>query len=274
VLHSYVAVGDSFTEGLDDVRPDGSYRGWADLVAAELAQHNPGLRYANLAVRGRRMAHIRDQQVPFVERVRPSLVSIAAGGNDVLGLRCDVPGLVAGMRGMLHRLADAADTVVVFAGFDPRGRLPLGQVLALRTGPYNAALLESAAEVGAVVVDLWHLPGLSQPRMWAPDRLHLSADGHALVAVEVLRALGPITGVVDLRDHVDLDREADTLREHDARLRWLAARRADAEWARTYFAPWVGRRLRGRSSGDLLGPKVPDLVQLDPMPPAREQSAR
>ncbi len=266
MLESYVAVGDSFTEGLDDPRPDGSYRGWADLVAAELARHNPGLRYANLAVRGRRMAHIRDQQVPFVERVRPSLVSVAAGGNDILGLRCDVSALVTGMCGLLRRLADAADSVVVFAGPDPRGRLPLGQLLASRTAPVNAALLSTAADVGATVVDLWHLTGLYRDRMWAPDRLHLSADGHALVAVEVLSALGPLAGVVDLRDGVDLAREVDDLREQEARARWLAARRADAEWARTYFAPWVGRRLLRRSAGDLLGPKLPDLVELPARP--------
>ena len=35
---SFVAVGDSFTEGLDDPHEDGSGpRGWADLVAVRLA---------------------------------------------------------------------------------------------------------------------------------------------------------------------------------------------------------------------------------------------
>jgi hypothetical protein len=34
MYETFVALGDSFTEGLDDVRPDGSYRGWADLGAA------------------------------------------------------------------------------------------------------------------------------------------------------------------------------------------------------------------------------------------------
>jgi hypothetical protein len=49
---SFVAVGDSFTEGMSDWRADGSPRGWADLVAARLALDTPGFRYANLAVRG------------------------------------------------------------------------------------------------------------------------------------------------------------------------------------------------------------------------------
>lgn len=38
---SLVAIGDSFTEGMSDRLPDGSYRGWADLLAARLAERTP-----------------------------------------------------------------------------------------------------------------------------------------------------------------------------------------------------------------------------------------
>lgn len=38
---SFVAVGDSFTEGMSDLLPDGTYRGWADLLAARLAARSP-----------------------------------------------------------------------------------------------------------------------------------------------------------------------------------------------------------------------------------------
>ena len=75
MFESYVAIGDSFTEGLDDPRPDGTFRGWADLVAMRLAAEQPGFRYANLAIRGRKLAGVMDEQVPRVEEMRPSLVS-------------------------------------------------------------------------------------------------------------------------------------------------------------------------------------------------------
>ena len=82
---SYVAVGDSFTEGLDDPYPDGSFRGWADLVAARLAAEAPdGLGYANLAVRGRLFPEVIVEQVPVALAMKPDLISFAAGGNDVL----------------------------------------------------------------------------------------------------------------------------------------------------------------------------------------------
>jgi lysophospholipase L1-like esterase len=65
VFSRYVALGDSFTEGVGDPYPPSpnGLRGWAGRVAVALAQTNPGLRYANLAVRGRRMNEILDEQI-------------------------------------------------------------------------------------------------------------------------------------------------------------------------------------------------------------------
>src|SRR5688572_9822112 len=89
---SFVAVGDSFTEGMDDPYEDGrGYRGWADLVAGRLAQErkaaageDAGFRYANLAVRGRLFPQVVGDQVPTALEMEPDLVSFAAGGNDAL----------------------------------------------------------------------------------------------------------------------------------------------------------------------------------------------
>jgi chromosome segregation ATPase len=39
-------------------------------------------------------------------------------------------------------------------------------------------------------------------------------------------------------------------------------RRADLKWARQHLVPWLGRRLRGESSGDGRAPKRPDLLPL------------
>ena len=61
---SYVALGDSFTEGLADAVPDGGFRGWADRLAEHLAGTEPDLRYANLAVRGKLLHQIVEDQVP------------------------------------------------------------------------------------------------------------------------------------------------------------------------------------------------------------------
>jgi hypothetical protein len=193
--------------------------------------------------------------------MRPALITLAGGGNDIIGFRCDVPRLTQSFREVLESLTQTGATVVVFAGFDPRGRLPFGKLLAGRAAIYNASVVASASELGALVVDLWHLPGLYEHAMWAPDRLHLNAQGHVLVAAAVLRALG----VSEAPEHVAADTEHD-----DVRRPWVTARRSDAEWVRTYFAPWVGRQLRGKSAGDLIDPKLPDLTVL---PASRGESS-
>jgi lysophospholipase L1-like esterase len=61
-----VALGDSFTEGLGDPRPDGSgLAGWAGRFAERLAGVSPGLQYANLAVRGNGLPPKRPELLPL-----------------------------------------------------------------------------------------------------------------------------------------------------------------------------------------------------------------
>ena len=64
-IGSFVALGDSFTEGLDDPRAgQEGYLGWADRFAGMLAGQRPGLRYANLAVRGKLLREVAEEQRP------------------------------------------------------------------------------------------------------------------------------------------------------------------------------------------------------------------
>jgi hypothetical protein len=151
------------------------------------------------------------------------------------------------MHELLERLTHTAGTVVVFTGFDPRGRLPMSRMLAARAATYNASIRWSADQLGARVVDLWIMAGLSDPHMWANDRLHLSTEGHALIADAVLDVLG-VTPRHGAAPPPQLTGRP-----------WLSARRSDAQWVGSYFAPWVARKVRGRSAGDLVDPKRPML---------------
>ena len=83
-IDTFVAIGDSFTEGLNDPGPGGGFRGWADLVAGALSAQRPGFRYANLAIRGKLLGQVVAEQVPRAVELAPDLVSLAAGGNDIL----------------------------------------------------------------------------------------------------------------------------------------------------------------------------------------------
>jgi hypothetical protein len=113
----------------------------------------------------------------------------------------------------------------------------------------NDAAAEIAARHGAYLVDLWADDELADnSAMWSEDRLHLSTAGHRRVAGHVLRVLGVVPEAAWLAPL-----------PVPAPLSWPVARAADARWAARYLAPWVKRRLTGRSSGDLLVAKRPEL---------------
>jgi lysophospholipase L1-like esterase len=243
-----VSVGDSFTEGMcDDLHADGTFRGWADRVAERLAETDPELRYANLAVRGKLIGQIARDQVPVAAKLDADLVTLAGGLNDVLRPRCDIARVEAQLTECVNALATEPGRVVMFRPTDPRRRMRgSGRIMpnVIRLMKLVDALRDSH---GVVVVDLFTTRVFDDPRMWGEDRLHLSAEGHRRVAEAVLQALGAEPRF-DWREPLPPAPPTP----------WLAARRIDVHWARVYLLPWIGRRLTGKSSGDGRAAKRPE----------------
>jgi lysophospholipase L1-like esterase len=248
---SFVALGDSFTEGVGDPYPDGTCQGWADRFARQLGAVSPGLRYANLAIRGKVVSQVVAEQLPVALELGPDLVSIAAGGNDLLRPRADTRAVAASFEEAVAALRSAGSQVVVFTGFDPGG-FPVIRLIRDKVAAYNDGLRAIARRYDCLHVDLWSMTVLADRREWCPDRLHLAPDGHRRVALRVCEVVGvPVSE--DWRQPL-----APAL----PRRSWVDARRDDLNWARAYAGPWLQRRLRGVSSGDGMTPKRPDLLPL------------
>lgn len=247
---TFVAVGDSFTEGLEDPGPDGSvYRGWADRLAELLAAGATDFRYANLAVRSRKMLEILTEQVPVAAAMRADLVTLCAGTNDIIRPGSDPDRVARLFDEAVGQLVAAGSHVVIFTGMDTKGTPVLGRLRG-KIATYNGHLRAIADRHGATVVDLWPLAALRDPRAWAPDRLHPSPEGHRRLALLVADRLGV---------------EAEPWDEPwppVPPLAKLARRQEDLRWAREFFVPWIGRRLRRVSSGDGLTAKRPELLPL------------
>ncbi|MEE6273819.1 SGNH/GDSL hydrolase family protein [Georgenia wangjunii] len=259
----YVALGDSFTEGLWDTDPDDPEhtRGWADLLAGTLSARRVAagrepLEYANLAIRGRLLGRIVDEQLPVALAAQPDLVSLVGGGNDILRPGADSDALATRLETAVVRLREAGVDVLMATGIDPADSAVI-RLTRSRVAVFNSHVWSIAHRHGAHVVDLWGMRSLRDWRMWAPDRIHLTTEGHERVAQAALVALGlapddaawddPLTPLPPVA-------RADRVR-------------SDVRWVREFAYPWAQRRLRRTSSGDARVPKRPQPL---PLPGMRE----
>jgi lysophospholipase L1-like esterase len=251
-IRSYAAVGDSFTEGVGDPGPDGAFVGWADRLAVLLDDRTPehSFRYANLAVRGKLLDQIVEDQLPRAVELAPDLVTFAAGGNDIIRPGTDPDDVAERFEKAVARLTSAVGTVMVTTGFDTRD-VPVLKHLRGKIATYNGHVRAVADRYGCPVLDLWSLKTVQDRRAWDDDRLHLSPEGHTRVALRAGQALG-----------VEVPADPDQPWPAQPPRGTLEVRRDDIHWAREFLVPWIGRRLRGESSGDHVAAKRPDLLPL------------
>ena len=246
----FVALGDSFTEGVGDERPDGTPRGWADLVAEGWAAAlGEPISYANLAIRGKLARPIVEEQLEPALALRPTHLSFNGGGNDMLRPRTPLREIADLFAHVLRRCDEEGVTLVLLSGANPSAQLPMTSLIQ-RRGDQLAALVEDRFAGRPDIVRAYNWPDreLAAPEYWAPDRLHLNARGHHRVAARVLTALG-----------LEPDPAWWSLPEESE-----AVRLGRLAYAREHLGPWVRRRLTGRSSGDGRVPKHPVFTTVAP----------
>ena len=245
--HRYVALGDSFTEGIGDPEPSapGGHRGWADRVAEVLDAQSEDFSYANLAVRGKLIRQISDDQVAPAIALKPDLITLCAGGNDVIRPGTDPDEIAVLLDDMVTRLDRSGAAIVLITGIDTNFT-PVFRAFRGKVAIYNENVRAIAERHDCIVADQWGLKTIQDPRFFADDRLHMNPLGHHEVARMVLRAL-------------NVPNDLQELRPDPAPLRtWREARNEDLVWARSHLVPWVLRRLRHQSSGDDMAAKRPD----------------
>ncbi|ABY24591.1 lipase/acylhydrolase with GDSL-like motif [Renibacterium salmoninarum ATCC 33209] len=244
----YLALGDSFTEGVGDHAPDlpNGVRGWADVVAAQLAEQNGDWGYANLAIRGRKMGQILDEQLAPALAMKPTLVTIYSGVNDLMRPTVDIDALMVRYDEAIGALVAAGAQVAMFTGFDAKVSKIFARLRG-RTAIYNELVREISDKHGTLLIDFWRFREFDDWRMWAEDRIHMSTAGHQRMAQRVLGVLGKPSTLAEPALPVFAAKST------SERLK------AQAEWTCDHVGPWIGRRVRGASSGDELDPRWPEL---------------
>lgn len=236
----FVAVGDSFTEGVGDELPDGSVRGWADLAAQGWADsRGEALEYGNLAIRGKLVWPIVEQQLEQALALEPTHLSFNGGGNDMLRPRTSVSDIADAFSQVRRRCEEEGVRLILLSGANPSAQLPLSRLIQ-RRGDALSAAVEERMDGGDVVRALnWPDAELSKAPYWSPDRLHMNSRGHHRVAARVLDALGERVpdgwwSPPPLPERIELTHR---------------------EYVREHLGPWMQRRLTRTSSGDGREPK-------------------
>ncbi len=248
----YVAIGDSQTEGLWDGDDSVGVAGFADRLATIIDSLRPGLRYANLAIRGKRVRDVLDEQVPQALAMQPDLITVCAGMNDVIRPGRSFDRALADLDQLYRLVAESGATVATTMFPDIAELVPVGRLLETRVLKINEVIAGAAERYGFGLVDLYHADSMKDPETWSPDGIHASTKGHILFAAAAAEALG-LPGSNHDWAHASYEAMQQSFRTRAF---------MQLRWTKNMMLPWLWRHLRGRSSGDGREPKRAQLESI------------
>ena len=252
---SYVAIGDSLSEGLGDFTfsLDRNLNGWTDRLAfilakeAEVAGYE--FQYANLALRGSKLTKIMEQQLRHALRLQPDLVTVMAGSNDLMSKPETIGDLRKTYRSGLQELLAAGSDVVVANTINPL-HLKVFRPLRYPAERFSEMIEDVASELDIPVLDVFGIDSFEQLMFWAEDMVHFSGHGHIKVANQAARLL-------DLNYRFpELDAQ-----ELTPISRGLVE---TVTWVGRDVIPFFQRKFKGVTSGDGLDPKHTRLESFRP----------
>ncbi|MFM8966018.1 MAG: SGNH/GDSL hydrolase family protein [Actinomycetota bacterium] len=252
----FIALGDSMTEGMSDEVIGGRYRGWADRVAEVATANWDGFTYANLAIRGKLVGQVVNEQIPKAKKLiegKSTLVSFHAGANDVIRPKYDPMRTIATYNHGVDELARSGATLMLFCVLEDSGATTrAAQVWKERFKVFNENVRRRAAAVDAILFDPNHDDFWRDERFIHEDRLHLNSEGHRRVAQAVLSRL-----------ELPHDKDWRTPLPKAEPITTLEKIQIDLYWFGKYALTWMGRWIRGRSSGDGRDAKYPTPITFE-----------
>jgi phosphatidylinositol alpha 1,6-mannosyltransferase len=177
---------------------------------------------------------------------------VLIGANDLVGRRAEPDVLARRLGTAVRQLRSTGCDVLLVTPFLPRR--PASRLFTARFARFNARLRVLAAETGSMLLDVDTMPELIGHDRWAEDRVHLNSAGHRGLAYAAARVLG----VPDAQQLGALERAVHAVGQIDEVTEDRAV--GDLEWLRRHAAPWIVRRMHGRTAGDGRAAKRPELV--------------
>ncbi|MDB5181869.1 MAG: lysophospholipase L1-like esterase [Candidatus Saccharibacteria bacterium] len=178
----YVILGDSTT-----VAQGGEYdKGYARVTARYLADQGHEVTFFNVGVSGARAKDVADKQTPQAAAVRPDVVLIAVGANDVTHLTNP-----SDVRTSLSKSIDALrtankDVKIILTGSPdmgtvPRFPQPTRFLMGQRTRQINAMVVDLAKEKNVIFAPIAEKTGpifAAHHELYAQDNFHPNRGGY------------------------------------------------------------------------------------------------
>lgn len=197
-----VFIGDSITDAGRRNDPLGHGNGYFNLVRGFLLARYPdlGLTIVNKGIGGNTVRHLRERWQEDVIAERPALLSVMIGINDVWRTYDRAGEGAVGIeeyegtyRELLREAVDASGTRLILADpymIEPDRAVPMRAQM----DEYGAVVARIASDFDAIHIRtqdafdrvLRH----TTPEDWAADQIHPNTAGHAVIAIEYLRAFG------------------------------------------------------------------------------------
>ncbi|MDG0945942.1 MULTISPECIES: SGNH/GDSL hydrolase family protein [Bacillus] len=186
----FVAIGDSFTEGIGDEVEGIALKSWVDHFV-QLCVND--IEYANFAKRGLVTKEIRSQQLEKALTFNPDLVSLIAGANDVLKGRWNHYAYKEDMKCMIDTLSKTGADIMIANLPDFTVRLPFStekkQVLKEQLLEVNEVILSLSREYKLHHIDFWNHHVVNDNTLWSKDFIHPNSKGYVKVAELIFSSL-------------------------------------------------------------------------------------
>ncbi|EEK62046.1 Lipase/acylhydrolase with GDSL-like motif [Bacillus cereus 172560W] len=186
----FVAIGDSFTEGIGDEVEGIALKSWVDHFV-QLCEKD--IEYANFAKRGLVTEEIRLQQLEKALTFNPDLVSLIAGANDVLKGRWNHDVYKNDMEFMIDTLSKAGADIIIANLPNFTVRLPFAsekkQEIKEQLLEANEVIHSLSREYKLHHVDFWNHHLVNDNTLWSKDLIHPNSKGYVKVAELIFSSL-------------------------------------------------------------------------------------
>lgn len=195
---SYVAIGGSSIEGTMDLadpgNPDNFMFGWVDHLVWGLPRRRTAvsltsLKYANLAIYGRKLPQMVTERMAIVPGIHPVLISTIGRGSDLVWVSRDSDYLPHLVESMVVSVRGTGVDVLLGTIRDSKG-FPTIFLVRLTIAEFNVNVWSITQRHGYHMLDQWDLCPIHTMNLWVPDRLHLKPIGRRLMMNHMLQALG------------------------------------------------------------------------------------